>query len=94
MRRVLGTLAILAVPLAAAAQGVPHDAKYRNADEQCSYFFGWATVKDNKDLFPDKVPGWRYTCEHHPDRLRCEDTNDSLQRVIGKRVLNCSQAGK
>ncbi len=73
---------------AGTAELPPVDPEVAHADNACADYAA-AYISHTEADFKDKLPGWKFKCEHHPLKLRCEDTNDSLRTMRSMSPLKC-----
>lgn len=66
----------------------PVEPKIAEADNACANYMA-AYVSNTEADYKDLLPGWKFKCEHHPIKLRCDDTNDTLQTIRRMSPLNC-----
>lgn len=78
--------------LAATAQSLAQTPKLSRAeaDNACANYAG-AMISNTEDEVAAKIPGWKFKCEHHPEKSVCDDTQTIVRAVRAISPLSCGQ---
>jgi hypothetical protein len=85
---------LLAVPLMLTSHSAAETPKLSvsEADDACARYAGVYVSKiENEREVKDKVPVWKFKCEHHPHKATCDDALETIQMVRGGNSLKCGQ---
>jgi hypothetical protein len=77
---------LLAVPLMLTSHSAAETPKLSvsEADDACARYAGVYVSKiENEREVKDKVPVWKFKCEHHPHKATCDDALETIQMVRG-----------